>query len=158
MSSESTITDEIRARYVRDPRLRHPTEVAVSERNGTVTLRGTVSSFRQHQAAVEIAKSVTGVGVVQDQLFVDPRDHWEDEELKGAALQALYLHQRRARREDRGARERRLGDAERAGQAPAGQQCEGGLPPAPRRWHHEQDQCRHRARLVSARGRIVQDV
>jgi osmotically-inducible protein OsmY len=89
MSSESTITDEIRARYVRDPRLRHPTEVAVSERNGTVTLRGTVSSFQQHQAAVEIAKSVRGVGVVQDQLSVDPRDHWEDEELKGAALQAL---------------------------------------------------------------------
>jgi osmotically-inducible protein OsmY len=89
MSSESTIIDEIRARYVRDPRLRHPTEVAVSERNGTVTLRGTVSSLRQHQAAVEIAKSVTGVGVVEDQLFVDPRDHWEDEELKGAALQAL---------------------------------------------------------------------
>ena len=34
MSSESTIIDEIRARYVRDPRLRHPTEVAVS--SGTV--------------------------------------------------------------------------------------------------------------------------
>jgi osmotically-inducible protein OsmY len=89
MSSESTIIDEIRARYVRDPRLRHPTEVAISERNGTVTLRGTVGSLRQHQAAVEIAKSVRGVGVVQDQLFVDPRDHWEDDELKGAALQAL---------------------------------------------------------------------
>jgi osmotically-inducible protein OsmY len=89
MSSESTIPDEIRARYARDPRLHHPTEVAVSERNGAVTLRGTVSSFRQHQAAVEIAKSVAGVRAVQDQLFVDPRDHWEDEELKGAALQAL---------------------------------------------------------------------
>jgi osmotically-inducible protein OsmY len=75
MSSESTIIDEIRAGYVRDPRLHHPTEVAVSERNGTVTLRGTVSSFRQHQAAVQIAKSVRGVRVV--------------EELKGAALQAL---------------------------------------------------------------------
>ena len=89
MSSESTIIDEIRARYVRDPRLRHPTEVAISERNGTVTLRGTVGSLRQHQAAVDIAKSVSGVSVVQDQLFVDPRDHWEDDELKGAALQAL---------------------------------------------------------------------
>jgi osmotically-inducible protein OsmY len=89
MSSETTIVEEIRARYARDPRLRHPTEVAVSERNGAVTLRGTVGSFRQHQAAVEIAESVRGVRGVQDQLFVDPRDHWEDEELKGAALQAL---------------------------------------------------------------------
>jgi len=89
MSSESTITDEIRARYGRDPRLRHPTEVAVSERNGAVTLRGTVSSFNQHQAAVQIAKSVKGVRAVQDQLVVDPRDHWEDEELRGAVLQAL---------------------------------------------------------------------
>jgi osmotically-inducible protein OsmY len=89
MSNETTIVDEIRARYVRDPRLRHPTEVAVSERNGTVTLRGTVDSFRQRHAAVEIAKSVRGVRAIQDQLFVDPRDHWEDEELKGAALQAL---------------------------------------------------------------------
>ena len=89
MSSESTIPDEIRARYARDPRLHHPTEVAVSERNGAVTLRGTVSSFNQHQAAIEIAKSVAGVRAVQDQLFVDPRDHWEDAELRGAALQAL---------------------------------------------------------------------
>jgi len=89
MSSESTIIDEIRAGYVRDPRLRHPTEVAVSERNGTVTLRGTVSSFRQQKAAVQIAKSVRGVRVVEDKLVVDPRDHWHDEELKGAALQAL---------------------------------------------------------------------
>ena len=54
-----------------------------------MTLRGTVSSFIKHQAAVEIAKSVRGVHVVQDQLFVDPRDHYEDEELKGAAVQAL---------------------------------------------------------------------
>jgi osmotically-inducible protein OsmY len=32
---------------------------------------------------------VRGVRAVQDQLFVDPRDHWEDAELRGAALQAL---------------------------------------------------------------------
>jgi osmotically-inducible protein OsmY len=89
MSSESPIPDEIRARYARDPRLHHPAEVAVSERNGAVTLRGTVSSFNQHQAAIEIAKSVAGARAVQDRLFVDPRDHWEDEELRGAALQAL---------------------------------------------------------------------
>jgi osmotically-inducible protein OsmY len=89
MIDQNTITDEIRAGYARDPRLPHPTEVAVSERNGTVMLRGTVSSFRQRRAAVEIAKSVRGVDVVEDELSVDPRDRWEDAEIKGAALQAL---------------------------------------------------------------------
>ena len=89
MTNQNTITGEIRARYVRDPRLPHPAEVAVSERNGTVMLRGTVGSLRQHRAAVEIATSVRGVHVVDDELSVDPRDRWEDAEIKGAALQAL---------------------------------------------------------------------
>jgi osmotically-inducible protein OsmY len=89
MINENTITDEIRAGYARDPRLPHPAEVAVSERNSTVMLRGTVASFRQRRAAVEIAKSVRGVDVVEDELSVDPRDRWEDAEIKGAALQAL---------------------------------------------------------------------
>jgi osmotically-inducible protein OsmY len=89
MIHENTITDEIRARYDRDPRLPHPAEVAISERNGTVMLRGTVGSFPQRRAAVEIAKSVRGADVVEDELSVDPRDRWEDAELKGAALQAL---------------------------------------------------------------------
>jgi osmotically-inducible protein OsmY len=31
---------------------------------------------------------VRGVRTVEDELRVDPRDHWKDEELRGAALQA----------------------------------------------------------------------
>ena len=89
MSDDKLIIDEIRATLDRDSRIAHPTEVAVSERAGTVTLRGTVRSLHQRHAAVQIAKSVHGVRAVEDRLFVDPRDHSIDSEIRGAALQAL---------------------------------------------------------------------
>jgi osmotically-inducible protein OsmY len=85
MSSDA----EIRAEYVRDPRIPRPGEIAVSERAGAVTIRGTVATPQQRHAAVEIAKSVRGVREVYDELSVDPRDHWDDAEIRGAALQAL---------------------------------------------------------------------
>ena len=89
MSNDNRITDEIRVTLARDGRISHPTEVAVSERHGTVTLRGSVGSFHQRQAAVKIARSVQGVVTVEDELWVDPRDRWQDNEIRGAALQAL---------------------------------------------------------------------
>ena len=89
MRNENLITDEIRATLERDDRIPHPTEVAVAERHGTVTLRGSVGSFQQRRAAVKIARSVPGVLAVEDELWVDPRDRWPDNELRGAALQAL---------------------------------------------------------------------
>jgi osmotically-inducible protein OsmY len=89
MLNQNLIGDEIRAKYVRDPRIPHPGEVAVSERAGAVTLRGTVTTPQQRHVAVEIAKSVPGVRDVYDELSVDPRDRWEDAEIRGAALQAL---------------------------------------------------------------------
>lgn len=89
MSNENVVVDEIRAALERDPRIPHPTEVAVSEKHGTVTLRGTVRSPDQRRAAVRIADSTPGVRVVQDELRVDPRDRSVDDELRGAALQAL---------------------------------------------------------------------
>ena len=61
----------------------------MSERAGTVTLRGTVRSLRQRRVAVEIAKSTRGVRAVEDELIVDPHDHSDDDEIRGAALQAL---------------------------------------------------------------------
>jgi osmotically-inducible protein OsmY len=91
VSDPDVITAEIRASYERDARLPHPKEVAIDVRDGTVTLRGTVESFRQRKAAVELARSVSGVHDVEDELVVDldPRDRHTDEELRGAALQAL---------------------------------------------------------------------
>ena len=89
MTDQNVITDQIRAKYADDPRIPHPVEVALAERAGTVTLRGSVGSPHQRVAAVEIAKSVPGVREVVDELSVDLRDRWGDDELRGAALQAL---------------------------------------------------------------------
>jgi osmotically-inducible protein OsmY len=89
MSNDNVIVDEIRVALEQDPRLPHPTEVAVSEQAGTVTLRGSVASPGQRRAAVQIAKAVPGVRHVEDELRVDLRDRFDDEQIRGAALQAL---------------------------------------------------------------------
>jgi osmotically-inducible protein OsmY len=89
MSNENLIADEIRASLERDDRVPHPAEVAVSERHGTVTLRGSVGTPRQRRAIVKIARAVPGVVAVDDELSVDPRDRWQDNEVRGTALQAL---------------------------------------------------------------------
>jgi osmotically-inducible protein OsmY len=94
MSTDQHIIEEIRARLARDPRIHNAHEVAVSERAGAVTLRGTVRSLHQRRTAAEIARSVHGVRSVDDELRVDPRDHWEDDEVRGAALQALMSDDR----------------------------------------------------------------
>jgi osmotically-inducible protein OsmY len=86
---DTQVVDVIRARYERDPRIHDAAQLAVSERAGTVTLRGTVRSLHQRRVAIDIAKSVRGVRAVQDELSVDPRDLSIDDEIRGAALQAL---------------------------------------------------------------------
>lgn len=92
MSSYDFIINEIRARLEHDDRIPHPKEVAVSEGHGTVTLRGSVGSFRQRRAAVSVARSVQGVFAVEDELWVDPRDRWQDNEIRGCALQTLMTN------------------------------------------------------------------
>ena len=89
-----SIVDEIQTALASDPHINHPTEIAVSERAGAVTLRGTVRSLTQRRAATQIARSARGVHWVDDQLRVDPRDHFQDDELRGAALQALMSNDR----------------------------------------------------------------
>jgi osmotically-inducible protein OsmY len=89
VSTDNIIVNETRAMLESDPRIPHPAEVAVSERDGTVMLRGSVGSFHQHRAAVQIAKSVHGVHAVEDELHVDLGDHWNDDEIRGVALQTL---------------------------------------------------------------------
>ena len=89
MSNDNLITDEIRATLERDDRIPNPTEVAVSERHGTVILRGSVGTLHQRRAIAKIARAVPGVLAVEDELRVDPRDRWQDNEIRGAALQAL---------------------------------------------------------------------
>lgn len=89
VSDDQGITDAARAALDGDSRLAHAAEIAVASRAGTVTLRGTVRSIHQRRVAVEIARSVPGVGDVVDELRVDPRDRFLDDEVRGAALQAL---------------------------------------------------------------------
>ena len=83
------IIDEIRAKLEDNHHIPHPAEIAISERKGDVTLRGSVGSWHQRQTAVQVAKSVRGVREVEDQLTVDVRDHWDDDVIRGVALQAL---------------------------------------------------------------------
>ena len=92
MVDDTIIIEDIRARYVRDHRIPHPAEIAVSAQLGNVTLRGTVSSVSQLRAAVQIAKSAHGVRRVDNELSLDPRDHSDDAELRGTALQAMMAN------------------------------------------------------------------
>jgi len=87
--SDNEIVDEVRAKLEVDSRIPHPAEIAVSARHATVTLRGSVGSFHQRRVAVEIAKSVRRVATVEDELTVDLRDRYQDNKLRGAALQVL---------------------------------------------------------------------
>jgi osmotically-inducible protein OsmY len=89
MASEHVIVHAVRACLESNPRMKNAAQVAVAERGGTVTPRGTVSSLHQRHTAVAIAKSVRGVRKVADELRIDPRDRWQDNQLRGAALQAL---------------------------------------------------------------------
>ena len=67
--------------------------IAVYADDGTVTLRGTVRSFRQKREAQKAAERVYGVVFVSNELDVrilhDSRR--DDAELRGAVLQALML-------------------------------------------------------------------
>lgn len=94
MSNDDIIIGEIHAALERHPGIPHPADVAVSLREGTVTLRGSVGSLHQRHAAVKVAKSVVGVGDVEDELSFDPRDRTDDDELRGLALQALMSNDR----------------------------------------------------------------
>ena len=54
-----------------------PAEVAVSERHGTVTLRGSVGSLHQRKAQSGLLARRPAVLSVEDELSVDPRDRWQ---------------------------------------------------------------------------------
>jgi osmotically-inducible protein OsmY len=76
-----------------DPKI-DPEEIAVSADNdGTVTLRGTVGSFRQKSEAESAAERVWGVITVKNELNVRILDKHrrDDADLRGDVLQALML-------------------------------------------------------------------
>ena len=80
----------VRAALDREPDIENPRDVAITVAAGAATLRGTLPSFKQRHAAVEGAKRVRGVEYVVDELLVKWfGDQRSDDELRGAALQAL---------------------------------------------------------------------
>jgi len=85
---EQNVTDEL----LWDPKV-DSEEVAVAADDGTITLRGTVGSFRQKREAQKAAERVFGVVTVQNLLDVrilnDRRR--ADAEVRGDVLQALML-------------------------------------------------------------------
>ena len=91
MPTKVRVEDPVRELPDKDPRLRHPSEVAVLFDEGVVTLRDTVSAFSQRLAAVRAARKVHGVDYVDDQLTVRVLDvdARSDAELRGMGLQAI---------------------------------------------------------------------
>lgn len=85
---ELNVTDEL----TWDPKV-DSEEIAVSADGGTVTLRGTVGSFRQKQEAGKAAQRVYGVLAVSNDLNVRilNEERHEDADLRGDVLQALML-------------------------------------------------------------------
>jgi osmotically-inducible protein OsmY len=67
--------------------------IAVSAKDGTVTLRGTVGSFRQKREAKKAAERVYGVVYVDNELQVRilNEQRRDDADLRGDVLQALML-------------------------------------------------------------------
>ncbi|HVM56990.1 MAG TPA: BON domain-containing protein [Gaiellaceae bacterium] len=89
------LTDEhveaaVREELFWDGRL-EPREVAVRVHDGVVTLRGTVGSPAQKQAAAEAAKRVKGVARVDDELQVQPMGMHarRDAELRAEVIDVL---------------------------------------------------------------------
>jgi osmotically-inducible protein OsmY len=90
-TTSSHIEGDVRAEIADDPRIPYPTAIAVEVADGVATLRGTVGSFAQRDAAVADARRTAGVEYVDDWLQVRllDSDRREDAEIRGAALQRL---------------------------------------------------------------------
>ena len=91
MLTNSPLADEVLESFDLDPRIPDSAEIAVAADGGMVTLRGTVESFAQRRAAAQDANKIQGVFDVDDQIKVNllGSDRREDDEIRGAALQAL---------------------------------------------------------------------
>ena len=84
------LEDRVRSALEHEPKLVNPEDVAVAAESKTVTLRGTVPSFKERRAAVQAAGRVHGVHQVVDELVVKLfHDDRSDDQLRGAALRAL---------------------------------------------------------------------
>jgi osmotically-inducible protein OsmY len=90
--SDATLERDVNDELLWDPRV-DPAEIAVSAKDGVVTLRGTVGSFHERRDAKRAAKRVYGVKSVDDQVEVRMimANRIDDAELRGSVLQMLML-------------------------------------------------------------------
>jgi osmotically-inducible protein OsmY len=92
MSYNDDLTADVNDELFWDPKIDNE-EIAVSTKDGVVTLRGTVGSFRQRREAQKAAERVWGVKEVDSELEVRilTEHRRDDAELRGDVLQALML-------------------------------------------------------------------
>src|SRR4051794_19306164 len=85
---ESWVTDEL----FWDPKVDNAA-IGVEARNGEITMRGTVGSFREKRETQKAAQRVYGVTDVKNELQVRLLTDYgrEDADVRGAVLQALML-------------------------------------------------------------------
>jgi len=90
--TDAKLRDDAQDELRWDPRL-DDDSIAVSTRDGVVTLRGTVGSFREKREATTAIKRVYGTKSVDNQLEVRllTADRRADADLRGDVLQALML-------------------------------------------------------------------
>lgn len=91
LTTNTMLENAVLAQLALDPRLPDVKEIAASAVGDEVTLRGTVGSFKQRQAATQDARKVEGVADVVDEIKVQllDGDRRADDDIKGAALQRL---------------------------------------------------------------------
>ena len=90
--TDAELTLDVSDELAWDPKV-DSDEIAAAADEGTVTLRGTVGSFRQKREAGKAAERVYGVLYVNNDLDVrilDENRH-DDADLRGGVLQALML-------------------------------------------------------------------
>ena len=68
-SSDATVSASVRRRMVDDPALSHYT-IGVTTYKGIVTLTGSVANYRERNRAEEIAKEVSGVRSINNEIVV----------------------------------------------------------------------------------------
>jgi osmotically-inducible protein OsmY len=92
MSRDDELAANVRDELLWDPKVDNGA-IAVSAKDGTVTLRGTVGSLREKREANKAASRVSGVMTVDNQLQVQLMNNQKrgDAEVRGDILQALTL-------------------------------------------------------------------
>jgi osmotically-inducible protein OsmY len=91
MSSDSQIKHQVERELLDCPTLSHPEDIAVTVKDGVVTLTGFVPAELDDRAAVQVARYVSGVAAVADELIVRQATgaEWTDPELSEAAATLL---------------------------------------------------------------------